>query len=114
MENKSLLLFYFKQQRMRNVARRKSLARRRRRLYFILKRINENMRYLQFVQTITFAMLVMATIVSKINRRQYGRFHDRGCCGVFEILSKLSQISSVLKFCVLRGHTSERAWKVTC
>ena len=59
MENKSLLLFYFKHQRMRNVARRKSLARRRRRLYFILKRINENMRYLQFVQTITFAMLVI-------------------------------------------------------
>ena len=70
---------------MRNVARRKSLARKRRRLYFILKRINENMRYLQFVQTITFAMLVMATIVSKINRRQYWEI-PRPRLGWFEVI----------------------------
>ena len=44
------------------------------------------MRYLQFVQTITFAMLVMATIVSKINRRQYWEI-PRPRLGWFEVIS---------------------------
>ena len=43
------------------------------------------MRYLQFVQTITFAMLVMATIVSKINRRQYWEI-PRPRLGWFEVI----------------------------
>ena len=43
------------------------------------------MRYLQFVQTITFAMLVMATIVRKINRTQYWEI-PRPRLGWFEVI----------------------------
>ena len=43
------------------------------------------MRYLQFVQTITFAMLVMTTIASKINRRQYWEI-PRPRLGWFEVI----------------------------
>jgi hypothetical protein len=34
--------------------------------------------------------------------------------GAFEISSKSCQISSMLEFCVLRGHTGKRAWNMMC
>ena len=85
MENESLLMLYFKYQRMRDCARRRSLARCRRRLFLTMQRINQDMMYFQYVRTITLAIMIMARMVAQINQRQYWEI-PRAQMGWFEMI----------------------------
>ena len=85
MENESLLLLYFKYQRMCDSARCRSLARRRTRLFLTMRRINQDMMYFQSVRTITLAIMIMARMVAQINQRQYWEI-PRPRLGWFEMI----------------------------
>ncbi|CAB4017612.1 Hypothetical predicted protein [Paramuricea clavata] len=85
MEDASLLLLYYKYQRMRDSARRRSLARRRRRLFLLLQRNNQNMMFFQYVRTISLAMMMIARMVGQINQRQYWEI-PRPRLGWFEVI----------------------------
>ena len=85
MERAKLLLFFYKYQRTRDSARRRSLARKRRRLFLMLRQMNQNLMYFQYVQTITLAVLFMVRMAAQINQRQWWML-PRPQLGWFEVI----------------------------